>query len=148
MVCTWCLASRLLDAVDLITSLKVLGVHSVGTPCWVTYAGGRHLHHQQMHHRQGQATLSVLPETLEGAEIAVASQLAGTAGTEPSPATASGRRHHRHHPPLLHSHHRAYLREQAAQLNDHMLRKSIVGFFTVSAAPMLHFTLVSLPRCM
>ena len=77
-----------------------------------------------MHHRQGQATLSVLPETLEGAEIAATSQLAGTA----EPTHAHSRRHrHAHQPPLLHSHHRAYLREQAAQLNDHKQRKSIVG---------------------
>lgn len=89
---------------------------------------GRHLQHHQMHHRQGQATLSVLPETLAGAEIATASQLAG-ANTEPSAPPVNGRRQHRPHnqPPLLHLHHRAYLREQAAQLNTHMQRKSIVS---------------------
>lgn len=80
-----------------------------------------------MHHRQGQATLSVLPETLEGAEIATASQLAGTSGG-PAVSSVGGRRQARQRqPPLLHTHHRAYLREQAAQLNSHMQRKSIVS---------------------
>ncbi|KAL0043722.1 hypothetical protein WJX82_000124 [Trebouxia sp. C0006] len=94
---------------------------------------GRHLHHHQMHHRQGQATLSVLPETVEGAEIATASQLSGTSpGRPPTQTTQSNRRPARHSsahtgPLLLHSHHRAYLREQAAQLDDRMQRRSIDG---------------------
>lgn len=93
-------------------------------------AAGRHLHHHQMHHRQGQATLSVLPETMEGAEIATASQLSGVS-PGPPPAQSS-RRPARHSsartgPLLAHSHHRAYLREQAAQLDDRMQRKSIVS---------------------
>ncbi len=106
--------------------------------CATCYAlacdAGRHLHHHQMHHRQGQATLSVLPETVEGAEIATASQLSGTSpGRPPTQTTQSNRRPARHSsahtgPLLLHSHHRAYLREQAAQLDDRMQRRSIVSF--------------------
>lgn len=99
-------------------------------------AAGRHLHHHQMHHRQGQATLSVLPETMEGAEIATASQLSGVS-PGPPPAQSS-RRPARHSsartgPLLPHSHHRAHLREQAAQLNDQMHRKSVVSCPSTSA---------------
>ena len=93
-------------------------------------AAGRHLHHHQMHHRQGQATLSVLPETMEGAEIATASQLSGVS-PGPPPTHSSrrpARRSSAHAGPLLaHSHHRAHLREQAAQLDDWMQRRSIVS---------------------
>ncbi|KAL3135793.1 Trehalose-6-P synthase/phosphatase complex synthase subunit [Trebouxia sp. C0010 RCD-2024] len=89
---------------------------------------GRHLHHHQMHHRQGQATLSVLPETMEGAEIATTSQLVG--GPPGPPPAQSSRRPARHPSPhtgplLAHSHHRAYLREQATQLDNRMHRKSL-----------------------
>lgn len=101
-------------------------------------AAGRHLYHHQMHHRQGQATLSVLPETMEGAEIATASQLSGVS-PGPPPAQSSRRPARqssaRTGPLLAHSHHRAHLREQAAQLNDQMQRKSIVSCPSTSAQP-------------
>ena len=109
-------------------------LETCATFCDLACYAGRHLHHHQMHHRQGQATLSVLPETVEGAEIATASQLSGTSpGRPPTQTTQSNRRPARHSsahtgPLLLHSHHRAYLREQAAQLDDRMQRRSIVSF--------------------
>jgi len=112
---------------------------------------GRHLHHHQMHHRQGQATLSVLPETVEGAEIATASQLSGTCPARPlTQSTQSNRRPARHSsahtgPLLLHSHHRAHLREQAAQLDDRMQRRSIVSFAASCRTSPSSFTFTVVP---